>query len=59
MASPVKKDAKVAWAAPDVVWKELPMAGRLGRYMSMDIGATAVSDPSRITRAQGVRAVAG
>jgi hypothetical protein len=30
------------------------MAGKAGRYMSIDIGANAVSDPSRKTRPQGV-----
>ncbi len=50
MAMPAKKAASVPCVLAGVACRSSPIAGRLDRYMSMDIGAKAVSDPSRITR---------
>ena len=43
----------VAWVWPAVAFRDAPMVGRLGRYMSMAMGPKAVIDPSRMTSPQG------
>src|SRR5690554_3186122 len=47
-ARPMKKTASVACTAPALAPRSLAIAGKAGRYMSMERGAKAISDP-RIT----------
>jgi len=54
MAMPNRKKASVACCWPASAPSAAPMAGKAGRYMSIDIGAKAVSAPSRMTSPQGV-----
>lgn len=56
---PARKVARVAWVWAGSAFRATPIAGRLGRYMSIASGPRAVSDPSRITRPQGVGAGGG
>ena len=59
---PNRKKARVACCWLASACNSAPMAGKAGRYMSIDIGAKAVSDPSRKTSPQGVavgRAMSG
>ena len=51
--------ARVSWAELVGAWSEASMAGKAGRYMSMEAGPTAVSRPrragSQLGRGIGVR----
>jgi hypothetical protein len=48
------KLVSVVWAAPVLIAKACAMVGRLGKYMSMEIGPHAASAPSNsISRPSG------
>ncbi|MNL53588.1 hypothetical protein D3C87_1768500 [compost metagenome] len=49
-AKPTKNSASVSWAEAVLAPSSRAMVGRLGRYMSMDMGPMAVRAPRRGTR---------
>ena len=61
MPKPTKKADSVSWTSPADAPNSRPMAGRLGRYMSMESGPNAASMAStdRKKAAKAVRGAAG
>ena len=52
-ASPTNQVASVICAEPSGVRSDASMAGKAGRYMSVEIGPTAVRKPRRIGNQEG------
>jgi len=50
MASPIKHAVRVSWISDSLAARSRPIAGRAGRYISIESGPKAVSPPRRTNR---------